>query len=233
MLGDRLLIIDDDRAWGHCASRYFSKFLNYTTYTATTLEEGLNLLESVRPDFVLTDYHFGEEDAGKICRHIRSSESLKKTFVTVVSGDPLCKPAAYAECQADNFILKGTDYETMHNILQNQRRRACLDCGITEAGDIALQVDTRQVYHNSMLVTELCKEHFDLFSLLVHKSPEYVSEEDIFKNALGAHYTAEKHAALAMMFSRLRQKLGPIGERIQNKKNFGWRYFPPEQPPKS
>lgn len=232
MLGDSLLIIDDDIAWGHCASSYFSKILNYTTYTATSLEEGLCLLETVRPDFVLTDYHFGNDDAGKICRHIRANESLKKTFVTVISGDPECKDAVYAECQADNFILKGTKYETMHNILQNQRRRACLDCGITEAGDIALQRDTRQVYHNAALVTELSKEHFALFSLLVRKSPEYVSEENIFKDALGAQYTTEKHAALAMMVSRLRQKLGPIGERIQNKKSLGWIYIPPEQPPK-
>lgn len=227
MLGSTVLIVDDDRVWRNQAARFFSEYRQYTAHVAGTCGEAINMADTLRPDYVLLDYHLGVESGAGVAAHIRASEHLKKTLILVVSGDETKQEEAYTECQADHFILKGTAYDTMDHIMRGLRRRVCLDCGIVEKGDLRLETMTLQVFRDERPLLKLSQERFRLFTLLLEKSPETVTEDEMARQLYPGEPAAEKRACVKVLLHRLRQDLGPLADRIQNRRGEGWSYMIP------
>lgn len=228
MLGNTLLIIDDDARWLNITAAYF-KSLDYTVHTACTCAEGLRMLDTIRPDYVLTDYHLPDGNADKICEHIRAGVALKKALIVVVSGDDSVRDRAYGRCQADHYISKMTPYATIHAILSGMKRRVHWERGIVENGDIYLRTGDYQVCHGDKPPVTLSKERFALFSLLVEKSPAYLDEKTITARLYDCDFPDEKVAAVRVLLHRLKQDLGPLAERIKNSRGVGWAYIPPDK----
>jgi len=228
MQGTTLLIVDDDKLWRNLTAQYFKSAYKYNTYTAATCAEGIMLADKVRPDYILLDYHLSDGNAATVCGHIRANEELKKTLILIVSGDDTRIDTAYNECQADHFILKGTQNATIRNIIQTLRRNR-RDCGIIENGDLRLEAVNGGVYKDKKLAHRLSADRFRLFSLLVEKSPAFVTEEVIAKRVYNAELPGEKSTEAKILVHRLRHDLPPeLGARIQNLRGSGWAYIPPQ-----
>lgn len=223
MQGRTLLIIYGERIWREVTAKYFT-VEQYKTYTAATCAEGIQLAEKLRPDYILLDYHLGE--AG-VCAHIRSSKALKKTLILIISGDETRREAAYSECQADHFILKCTPCKLIHEIIRGLDRRVCWDCGIIENGDLRLEELNSRVFHHSKLLVHLSRDRFTLLSLLLEKSPDFVTELAIAEHIYDPEIAPEKKESIKILLHRLRHDLGPLADRIQNQRSFGWAYIPP------
>jgi len=228
MLGNTLLIIDDDAHWLNITAAHFES-LKYDIHTAGTCADGLRLLDDVKPDYVMTDYHLWDGDAREICEHIRSSDTLKKTLVLVVSGDDGVQYLAYGKCKADHFISKDTPCSTIHEILCGLKRRVHWERGIVENGDIYLKAGDFQVYYDAQPLVRLSRERFLLLSLLVERSPTYVDEQTISARLYASDFPEEKLAAVRVLLHRLKRDLGPLADRIKNSRGVGWAYIPPSE----
>jgi len=101
-----LLVIDDDIIW-HKLARRFLAGAGYEIYTAATCVEGVKLAELHNPDCILLDFHLTDGDAVSVCSAMRANKNIKKIPVIIFSSDPGAELAAYGECRACNFILKG------------------------------------------------------------------------------------------------------------------------------
>jgi two-component system phosphate regulon response regulator PhoB len=227
MIGDTLLVVDDDRLWRNSTAGYFSHYFDYKIYTAASCAEAISLAAQVRPDYVLLDYHLKDGSAVEVAGAIRADQATQKALILVVSADETMRDTAYAECQADHFILKPAQYASIEKVMRGLRRRVCLDCGIVENGDIRLETLTSRVFKDSKPLLTLSPERFRLFTLLLTRAPAVVSEEEILNHFYAPAVAQEKRNCVKVLLHRLRQDLGPLADRIQNQRGEGWSYIPP------
>lgn len=228
MLGNTLLLVDDNGAWLNTVSAFFRP-LKFNVHTAGTCADAIRLAEELRPDYVLLDFHLKGEDAAKVCRHIRSREELKKTNLLIVSGDETIRVRAYRECQADHFILKCPPDEILA-VIESLKRRIYWDKGIEEYGDLCLKRSSLQVFLDSKPVLKLAsEERFNLLTALVSQSPAFLDSEALAERLYGEDFPPEKLESVRVFVHRLKNDLGPLGDRIHNNRGEGWAYISPDQ----
>jgi len=102
-----LLVVDDDEAWRKLMVRFLGG-AGYKTHTAATCAEGVRSAEIHRPDCILLDFHLTDGDAVSVCAALRANKGIKTPPIIIVSSDPEAELAAYAECRAAGFVLKGS-----------------------------------------------------------------------------------------------------------------------------
>ena len=102
-----ILVIDDDLIWHRLIARFLDG-TGYKIYTAATCADGVKLAALHRPDCIILDFHLTDGDALCVCSAIKVDEELKKIPVIIFSSDPCAEITAYAQCQANYFLLKGT-----------------------------------------------------------------------------------------------------------------------------
>ena len=102
-----VLVVDDDETWRKLMMRFLDG-AGYRIYTAATCAEGVKLAELHKPDCILLDFHLTDGDAVSMCAALRADQNIKPPPVIIVSSDPEAELAAYAECRAVSFVLKGS-----------------------------------------------------------------------------------------------------------------------------
>ncbi|MDA8130486.1 MAG: response regulator [Elusimicrobia bacterium] len=222
-----LLIIDDDAAWTRIAAEFFAR-AGYTVGSAATCAEGLRRLRLARPDAILLDFHLTDGDGGEVCAAVRTDSELKKVPVIMVSADPTQEADAYLLHQADAFALKDGNFNRLVGVVEALLRRVGWERGITEKGDIRLEADGGRAYRSSRPLPSLSPEQFRLFSLLLDRSPAFVTEEEIARVVFNSDRSPELADAIRGLIYRLRLKLGRrLGRRVKNRSGRGWIYLPP------
>ncbi|MDA8132149.1 MAG: response regulator transcription factor [Elusimicrobia bacterium] len=221
-----LLIVDDDPAWLKMMAGFFAAE-GFDVRTAGSCAEAVAAAGASRPDCLLLDYHMNDGDGGMVCSSLRSDAALRNTPIIMVSADPAQEIPAYAEYQADGFILKGSPLAKIRAVVDSVLRRVAWERGIIEKGDLRLEKETLGVFRNSKPAVTLSKNQFQLLSLLVERSPAFVPEAEIACLILGVAQD-ERSDAVRALVHRLRQKLGlQLGRRIKCKRNLGWIYVQP------
>ncbi len=222
-----LLAVDDNEAWLRTLTRWFAP-LGYKIHTATTCRDAVTMTETLRPDCLLLDYHLDDGTAEDVCDYVRNHENLKKTPIIVISIFEDKEQTAHGQCQADAFIYKCTSLENIQWKVESLLRRVNWERGVTLKGDLRLETTDYQVFRDSKHVTNLSRDQFELFTLLLEKSPDFVSDNEITKRLFGSDLSIDRCDAIRALAHRLRKKLGPqLGRRIKNKANLGWIYIQP------
>lgn len=226
MVKSTLLVVDDDPGWLKMATVFFSAS-GFKVSTAASCLEAVSLAGKMRPDCLLLDYHMTDGDGGMVCSSLRGDPILRKTPIIMVSADPELEISAYSEHKADGFVLKGSPLEKILAMVDSVLRRVDWERGVMEKGDLKLHKDILAVSRNSGPGITLSREQFTLLSLLVERSPAFVTEAEIVRSVLGA-MSDEKGDAVRALVYRLRQKLGiRLGRRIKSKRRQGWIYVQP------
>ena len=102
-----IMVVDDDVL----SRESFSRLLNqegYEALTASSGDEALRLLETVRPDVILLDYKMPGLDGVEVCRRIRGNDKIKNIPIIMITGFPEEKEIAVL-AGADDFLDKPTD----------------------------------------------------------------------------------------------------------------------------
>ena len=101
-----ILVIDDEIIWHRLLTRLLAG-PDYIVYAAATCAEGVRLAELHKPDCIVLDFHLKDGDAVSVCSALKTGKSSSKIPVIIFSSDPGAEIAAYAECRASRFVLKG------------------------------------------------------------------------------------------------------------------------------
>ena len=101
-----ILVIDDEPIW-HKLLKSLLGGMGYTVYTAGTCAEGLKLAESYKPDCILLDFYLTDGDAVSVCLGLKANNAVKNIPVIIFSSDATMEAAAYIDCKAACFVLKG------------------------------------------------------------------------------------------------------------------------------
>lgn len=221
------MMVDDDKFWLRPLSGFFKVF-GYTTLTASTCEEGFRLAKLNKPACVLLDFHLPDADADVFCSRVRADPDLKRTPIIIVSADAEQECGSHLNCEADGFVLKGGQLNTIRLMVESLLRRVEWERGILEKGDLRLETEKLRVSNGPGPGTTLSREQFRFLFILMERSPAFVPEDDALKFVFGTGTPPEKFDALRGLAARLRAKLGPrIGKRIKSKTSQGWIYLQP------
>lgn len=224
-----ILLIDDDRCWSSIISRYLTG-QGYGVLSAGSCAEGIKVVRGVSPDCVLLDFNLPDMDGCEAAFHIRRDAAVRKTPIIMVSNDDSLEGQAYRDYQVDGFFYKMWPLGRLKGMLEATLRRVDMERGNLRLADLRLEGEKKAVFNGATFVAELSREQFQLLSLLVARSPEFVPESEINRGVFGLAEDADKADAIKMLAHRLRHNLGAkLGRRIKRVRGRGWIYLNPQE----
>ena len=86
----KVLIVDDQKGNRLILSRFLKRISEDSeTIYAETGEEALELMKTIQPDLIMTDYHMPTMDGLELIRRIRTDDATKNIPVILISGDQM------------------------------------------------------------------------------------------------------------------------------------------------
>lgn len=227
MLRHKILIIDDDKVWLSTISEAFVQ-RGYVVFTAMNGSDGIKTARANNPDVIILDFHLASESAKEVCAGIKAVLELQDAPIIIASYDETVDRTAYIECGAISFVSKAGELRKILANVGNLVKHIDRARGIVVCGDLWLNPDGFRVYKNQKHLTSLTAEQFKFLSLLMTRSPGFVSEETIAKELAASVPAAGKDDAIRGLAYRIRKSLGAkTGRRIKNKAEKGWIYVQP------
>ena len=222
----KIQVVEDYEPW----LELFKVWLNHAGYQelyfARMGNEAIALARKAIPDCILLDLVLPDMDGMEVCKIVRSIPALGRTPIIMVTAHRKDKIMGL-EFGADYFVQKSENPAELLATLRAVFRRRELDLDIVRKGDVSLHVETRKVYYRDVLVATLTPKEFELFHVLLERSPEPV-DKDILFTAVAGTKKPELSRSLDILLNRLRKALPVVlQQRIKSVKGFGYIYIPP------
>ena len=120
----RILVVDDSPTYGYALSDEMRKDGHDVAF-ADTGRDALSYLESQKADLVILDVFLPDINGVEVCRRIKTAERTANLPVLVMTGREKSAVRAEAtEANADEFVVKSADLETIRNKVKTLLVRA-------------------------------------------------------------------------------------------------------------
>lgn len=221
MPGERILMVEDEPLWIELVKQWL-KDVGYTNLdSAQTGNEALDKAAKTPPDLILLDLVLPDQSGIEICRKMRALPALGRVPVVLFTSHKREKVLGL-QCGADYFVEKSEKPHELLATLDAVFRRKQLEEGTLIKGGVTLKTQDRKVFWKTEPPLTLSPKMFILLHVLVERSPQPVSRDDLFRLVEGAE-NDHLSRALDVMLNRLRKHLPPeMAGRIVNVKNFGY-----------
>lgn len=229
MAKERILIVDDELEWTELVKIWLNKAGYTNIQSALTGNEALEIAMREPPDCILLDLVLPDISGADVCKKIRSIPLLSRVPVIMLTGHKNERVLGL-QSGADYFVGKSENPNELLATLQALFRRREMDFGVIKRGELMLRSLERQVYYQGELVATLTPKMFTLVYVLVQRSPEPVSTNELYKLVEGVDNEGLSKA-LDILLNRLRKALPKnVAKNIVNVKNFGYVYISTESP---
>ncbi|MFA6093933.1 MAG: response regulator transcription factor [Elusimicrobiota bacterium] len=226
MGNEKILIVEDADAWVELLKIWLNAAGYQEIYAAYSGTQAVELAAKVVPDCILLDLCLPDMDGMEVCKMIRSIPALGKTPIIMVTGHRKDKILGL-EFGADYFVQKSENPAELMATLRAVFRRRELDRNIVRKGDVSVNLETRKVHFRDLEVATLTPKTFELFYVLLERSPEPVHKDLLF-TAVEGKPMPELSRALDILMNRLRTALPvTLKKRIRAVKGFGYVYVQP------
>lgn len=224
----KILIVEDYEPWVELL-RVWLKTAGYEeVYVARCGHDGVELARKCLPDCILLDLGLPDIDGMEVCKIIRAIPALGRTPIVMITSHRKDKIQGL-EYGADYFVQKSENPAELLATLRAVFRRQELDQNIVRVGDVSLNMESRKVYFRDLEVARLTPKTFELFYILIERSPEPV-HKDILFSAVEGKKKPELSRALDILMNRLRKVLPvTLQKRIMAVKGFGYLYLTPKE----
>ena len=184
------------------------------------------------PDVVLLDWMLPDMDGLAVCRRLRQNHLMPIIMVTA-RGDEVDRVLGL-EVGADDYLVKPFSLRELLARVRAMLRRVDLEGrrqGAAEPGSERVQVGTLVVDGKSHTATldgapmHLTRKEFELLSVLVSNPGRAFSREFLVERIWGTDFDGFDRAVDTHV-TRLRKKLGTLGDRIVTVWGVGYRFNP-------
>ena len=182
------------------------------------------------PDVVLLDWMLPDMDGLAVCRRLRQQHLMPIIMVTA-RGDEVDRVLGL-EVGADDYLVKPFSLRELLARVRAMLRRVDLDGRRhAPAGAEKVQVGGLVVDVNSHVATldgaqmHLTRKEFELLTVLVSNPGRAFSREFLVERIWGTDFDGFDRAVDTHV-TRLRKKLGPLGDRIVTVWGVGYRFNP-------
>jgi two-component system, OmpR family, response regulator len=229
MAKKRVMVVDDEELWSDLLKSWLQG-AGYTVVTASSGAQALQMAVKDPPDCILLDFILPDKNGSEVTRLLRAAPSCRTVPIVLLTVHQKEKISGL-QSGADYFVQKAERPDEILAILHAMFRRRQMDLGILSNGDLTLHPKERAVSMDERPLTALSPKTFDLFYILVQRSPVPVSKEELFKTLEGRDDIGVSRA-LDLLLNRLRKAIGEgLAERIKSVKGYGYVYIPPSKSP--
>jgi DNA-binding response OmpR family regulator len=201
-----ILIIDDDKKLNALLSDYLSGF-KYSVRSSADPQEGLLLVEKLRPDVIVLDIMLPGMDGFEVLKRIRGSHDIPVIMLTARGEVP--DRIVGLSLGADDYMPKPFEPRELVARIQSILRRARGQRGTKEArvfGELSIDLNGRTASIGGHGV-ELTAMEFDALSLLSSEPARVFTRDQLQERLKGCGWEAFDRS-IDVLVSRVRQKLG-------------------------
>lgn len=225
-----ILVVDDEQDIVDLISYNLSKE-GYEVATASNGVDAVMLAQRLRPDLVILDIMMPGLDGFEVCRTLRQDPSLQTTaivFLTAKAGE--IDQILGLELGADDYIQKPISPRVLLARVKTIFRRGS-DRVRTEtvAAPEVLRIGSIEVNRQNYTVkidgkeTFFPKKEFELLAFLASNRGKVFSREALLRRIWGESvYVIDR--TVDVHVSKVREKLGKHGARIETVKGVGYRF---------
>jgi DNA-binding response OmpR family regulator len=197
---------------------------------AHTGAAAMSAVEKRVPDVVLLDWMLPDMDGLAVCRRLRQQHLMPIIMVTA-RGDEVDRVLGL-EVGADDYLVKPFSLRELLARVRAMLRRVDLEGrrqGATPGGPERIQVGGLVVDAGSRVATldgapmHLTRKEFELLTVLVSNPGRAFSREFLVQRIWGTDFDGFDRAVDTHV-TRLRKKLGPLGDRIVTVWGVGYRF---------
>jgi DNA-binding response OmpR family regulator len=226
LLGE-ILVVDDERAVRSAFKALFESE-GYTVLLAKDGDEAVKIFLERRPSLVLMDIMMPKKNGIAACSEIRAADPLVPilSFTAMPSDMAMLRTLGSG---ADDYIPKDRPPEEFLARVNAAVRKAEKVKSLIPDGADLLKIGSLVIDFTAMKVTaegqthSLTKSERILLKLLLTSKGRCFSFTEIFTALRGEGYIGDD-AAIRNMVSRLKQKLGREGHRIESVRSYGYRF---------
>jgi DNA-binding response OmpR family regulator len=184
------------------------------------------------PDVILLDWMLPDMDGLAVCRRLREHHLMPIIMVTA-RGDEVDRVLGL-EVGADDYLVKPFSLRELLARVRAMLRRVDLDGRRQGAPAERIQTGPLVVDATSRVATldgvpmHLTRKEFELLTVLVSNPGRAFSREFLVERVWGSDFDGFDRAVDTHV-TRLRRKLGPLGDRIVTVWGVGYRFNPEAQ----
>jgi two-component system phosphate regulon response regulator PhoB len=176
-----LLLIEDDHSLGATLKERLEKE-SYSVDWSVTLEEGRELLQTRSYDLAILDVNLPDGSGFDLGRALRKEFAIPFIFVSAMTSAPY-RLEGY-EIGAEEYIPKPFHLKELllriRHVLDNHKKTPLIICG-----EKSIDLRRRSVVGNNGEIDFLSTKDFNLLKLLIEKSPEVISRDEILDRVWG------------------------------------------------
>jgi DNA-binding response OmpR family regulator len=193
MNSKKVLLVDDDALLRQSLAFNLKK-AGYQVATASSAEEGLELVKTKSPDLILLDVGLPGMDGLDAIKRIRAGWSIPVIFLTGRRKE--LDEILGLELGADDYITKPFELDVLLAHIKAVLRRTQqpsavnIPAGKATAGDIIIDPAAHAVTHKGNPVA-LSPREFDLLSVLVLNAGRVVSTEELISKVWGEDFIGQ------------------------------------------
>jgi two-component system KDP operon response regulator KdpE len=221
MSGERVLVVDDDRALLRALTIGLAA-RGYDVVTARTGNDGVVLASLRQPDVVVLDLSLPDLDGATVCGRIREFSDVPILILSALGSEE--RKVDALDRGADDYVTKPFGMAELEARLRVLLRRSA-SVGPTAPTVLHVGVLTCDLVHRTASIDgeplRLTSKEFDLLAYLARHEGKVCTHQMILREVWGATYSSEAHY-LRVYAHRLRKKLGPYGEMLVTHSGIGY-----------
>ena len=219
-----ILVVDDEEDIRELVAMQLRRE-GFTARTASDGPEALSLATRLRPSLILLDLMLPGMSGTEVCRRLRAEPATAGIPVIMLTArsEEIDRVVGF-EVGADDYVVK--PFSTRELVL---RVRAVLRRGtaVPEGGEVVagpLRIDAAQ--HRAWLDQDeipLTATEFKLLNAFVRRPGKVQTRGGLLQELWGAPPDLDTRT-VDTHIKRLREKLGPVGDRIETVRGVGYRF---------
>jgi two-component system KDP operon response regulator KdpE len=221
MSGERVLVVDDDRALLRALTIGLDA-RGYDVATARTGTDGVVLASLRQPDVVVLDLSLPDLDGATVCARIREFSDVPILILSALGSEE--RKVDALDRGADDYVTKPFGMAELEARLRVLLRRSA-SSGPTAPTVLHVGALTCDLVHRTASLEgealRLTSKEFDLLAFLARHEGKVCTHQMILREVWGATYSSEAHY-LRVYAHRLRKKLGECGDMLVTHSGIGY-----------
>ena len=181
-----VLVVEDDQGVRESLAMVL-EYQDYAVVQAVTGEDGLQLIESERPELVILDINLPGIDGIETCRRLRK-RGVDTPVLMLTARQEVADRVQGLDAGADDYLPKPFALDELlarvRSMLRRVGRNAVQGATVLEIGDLVLDPAARTVTRGGTAI-ELTKIEFDLLELLVANTGTVLTRDVIQERVWG------------------------------------------------